>query len=424
MRNGIASTTCLLLFGCFAAVAETGSVPMPSEKAAQEQAEVWLKEHRMHVGWDTRKGQCATIGVSIFDCPRGLSDREFHYRRDRAYFSAYAKMAQEQLGLLRQHKIGEENVRSGVLGGVDGIASLSNLFGDIMRPWESGVSRFVWRTKSLSDDDGNDCPPDGRTLVVKSENSSRLDGAVQGLDRLRYFESWDRKGSIYEVAVAGIQIPSRSLQVMQDFVKGVSQESARGDMSIDEWLSAQDGATLVGVRSYCDKYGHAWVVGFAPVLGNDMQTARQRARFWAAFAFGSKVQVERRLVQGGDLASFYGERLSLDAAESVVGESYPEDMVQYRRLQGRCVIAGRAPLDVVACILRSGTGEFRKTAFKGKVEKQVRDDFVAGRKKSLLGLREAIKRRMSLLTGPEDNHRRQALTEALEKLDRELQKLE
>ena len=424
MRNRIALATCFLLFGCFAAIAGTGGVSMPREQAAQEQAEAWLKEHCIHAGWDTRKGQCATIGLSIFDCPNGLSDREFHYRRDKAYFSAYAKMAQEQLGLLRQRMKSEDIVRSGVLGGVAGVTSLSNLFGEVMRPWESEGSRFVWRTKSLSDDDGNDCPMDGRALVVKSENSSRLDGAVQGLDRLRYFESWDRKGSIYEVAVAGVQIPSRSLQVMQDFLKGTSQESGRGDMSIDEWLSAQNGATLVGVRSYCDKDGHAWVVGFAPVLGDDMPKARQRARFWAAFAFGARVQAEKRLVQGDDLASYYGERLSLDAADSVAGESYPEDMVQYRCLQGRCVIAGRAPLDVVACILRSGTGEFRKTAFKGKVEKRVHDDFIAGRKKSLLGLREAIMRRMDSLPGPENAHRRQALSEALEKLDRELQKLE
>ena len=424
MRNKGYLLTCLLLSGVFVAVAGTGGASFVRHESVQRQAEIWLNGHGVHVGWDQQRGQCATIGVSSFDCPKELSDKEFYALREKTFFLAYVKMIEEQLGALRQHKIGEENVRSGMLDGTEAATPLSSIFKDIMRPWESEIFFFFWRTKSLSDDDGNDCPLNERLITVKSENASRLDGSVQGLGRLRYFESRDKKDALYEVAMAGIQVPSQSLKTMQDFVKGALEGEKMGNASFDDWLSSQGAATLAGVQSWRDKDGNVWVVGFAPILGDDLPKAKQRARFWAAFAFGARVQVEKLLVQGRDFSSFYGDRQSLDASESVVGESYPEDMVQYRRLQGRCVAAGRRPVDVVACILRPGTRDFRATNFQRKVQGQVANDFIAGRKKSLYGLREAIMRRMETLTGPENAHRRKGLSEALEKLNQELKKLE
>lgn len=424
MYNKVVLLSCVLMSGWVSAETEPSLRSTARQKDAQTQAEEWLMQQGESVGWDWRKGRCATIGVSCFDCPDGLSDKEVFDRREKAFFSAYAKMAQEQFGLLQKSKKSEELVQSGNLGKNEGATSLSHLFGDIMRPWEVEASRFLWRTKTLSDDSGNDCELDERTVVVKSENRSRLEGAVQGLERLGYFENWDRKESIYEVAVAGVQVPSQSLQNMQDFMKGASPESPRGDMTFDDWLASRGATTLVGAQNFRDKDGQIWVVGVAPVLGNDTSAAKQRARFWAAFALGANIQSEKRLVQCTDLTSFYGDRFSLDASESVCGESYPEGMVQYRRLSGRYVAEGRKPVDAVVCILRSGTRDFRKTAFQGKVRGQVADDFIAGRKKSLYGLREAIMRRMETLTGPENAHRRKGLSEALEKLNRELKKLE
>ncbi len=416
--------SCLMSSGCFVVVAAMAGDEGERRHDAQTQAEDWLEKQRLSVGWDWRKGRCATIGTSCFDCPGRLSDKEFFEKRDKAFFSAYAKMVQEQLGLLRKIKKSEENIQSGGLGRITSSTTIARVFGDIMRPWESDGPRFVWRIKSLSDDNGNDCEIDNRTLVVKSENRSALEGAVQGLESLQYFESWDRKGAIYEVAVVGIQTPARSLQNMQAFVKGGLPERQRGNMSFDEWLASRDAMSLVGARSIRDKDGQVWVVGAAPVFSHDISEAKRRARFWAAFALGTNIKSERLIVQCTDFTSFYGDRLSLDASESVCGESYPEGMIQYRRLPGRCVADGRKPADVVACILRSGTRDFQAVKFQKNVQRQVVDDFVAGRKKSLHGLREAIMRRMDELTGPENAHRRKGLAEALEKLDRELKNLE
>ena len=391
-------------------------------ESARVQAEKWLKERALVLGWNPRQRVIVSMG-SYMD---NLFARNGDYAviRDEGYFTAYRTMLINMLKVVRQEvslrEMFAESERRSIDSSGEGI--IEEIFKDIVRPWsERNKPRFVWRYCGVEDDSGKEIFVEFNRDKVRwsSDMKSTLEGPINGLQSVRYFESRDSEDNSCEFAVIGVQNVDKSGGFVNSFENGDAVEGCRGNLQFGKWLAEQDVNTLMGTHVYCDGEGIVWVLGVAPVVKGDLSAARERARLWSSFAFGGYVHAEYRLLRvckEGIPCYYEGRREVLDARQTVVGQSYPEGLCQYHLVKGRLDGTGE-DCSVVVCVLPSGTHKFRQQEFDCALEKQVRKNYVKGKLKSVETAEKVVRERLRTLSGTEQEKKRKALLDMLTEIE-------
>lgn len=388
--------------------------------SAEEVARAWLRAQGLHENWNSSISTMATIGGSSFTIPRNCANSDFLRLREGAFSSAFRTMLREQIASVRMRMVGEQSVNRGTrtYSGERRFEVLRSL----LRDWnELEKAPFVWRRKCVYDANGEEVAFSSiRNVENMTVLQTRFSGSVACLHAIRFFESLDREKRICEVAVVGLASPARQIEYASAFEQAVPMTRDRESTSLDGWLKASRIETLVGARSLVDQDGHLWALGFAPMIGGDECGARTMARFWASFAFGAQIDVEQCSLRGdGPEDDFYAMREVYDSRASVAGTSYPDGMVEYRRLNGMRHPCCTEDFDVIVCILKDGTAKFRERQFERDLEKQIGRDFSAGREKSLAVARKVVEKKLKTLSGPAAELKRKALLDFLEQLEHE-----
>lgn len=392
--------------------------------SASEQADEYLQDRNLSYGWNSNRRMLVTSGAYVID--GDVKGDKFETVRDAAFFEAFKQ------AMIKQCKLCRATVAVKDSQSIESMKIDALELGDVVKgEWKTELENYTYRCHSIIES-GTDIASfseiDKLELVNVSVLSMTVQGYVNGLVGLEFFESYEDSG-IGEVCVLIISEPKIGEDSgAESFMRGDASFGVAGHESFEDWMAQQDVESMVGVQRCFDDEGNQWIVGCAPIINGDRDTAFKKARFWASFAFGSEVLSITKSVegyQGRSLRSIDIVKEMLSTKNGVLGTVFPEGFVQKREISGRRIRTGK-PCKIMLCVLPPGATKYQDEQAKRLVEYDVKRQYILGKLDSLKVARKVFVERIATLTSKtdKDGRKRRELEKALKEITATINDLE